>query len=205
MEGRKVINLFVKDTPSGAMCSSVIHEWARDKYDSVDVKYIDGDLEDSNINKEIHELVKLIHLARDEEADPCSHREIILIDFHPSNEAINDLKTLTKTHVTIHDFELEPRNGMVRNIIRRYFGFWKSKWPHGYRSLYDALGGSVWHQDIDWGVLVSLNRMHGTDELEHLFTAYLHDLKPHEHYNTYGLLDYFFEVFKPSRKYDGKQ
>ena len=91
MEGRKVINLFVKDTPTGAMCSSVIQEWAKDKYDSVDVKYIDGDFENSNINKEIHELVKLIHLARDEEADPCSHREIILVNFRPSNEAINDL------------------------------------------------------------------------------------------------------------------
>lgn len=199
MTNRKHVNLFVPDSPVGAICSSVIHEWAEDKYDSVTVVYCDVD----TVEQKIHDLVRLIHRADIENANPCSERMIIVVDFYLSMACVHELYSVKDTIVRIHDSWICGDNS-VEGIMKRYFGFFKRKWPSSYRSMCEVIC-SGWLFGFNWQPLNDLYDNLGADELEKLLTAYLHDLKPNDGFNVYDMGDYYFEVFTERKRYDSNQ
>lgn len=196
---RKHVNLFVPDSPVGAICSSVIHEWAADKYDSVTVMYCDDD----TVEKKIHDLVRLIHRADKEKANPCSERMVIVVGFWLSMACVQELYSLKNTAIRIHDSWLFGEDS-VKGIMKRYFGFFKCKWPSSYRSMCKVIC-SGWLFGFNWQPLYDLYDDLDADELEKLLTAYLHDLKPGDSFNVYDMGDYYFEVFTERKRYDSNQ
>lgn len=199
MPDRKHVNLFVPDSPTGAICSSVIHEWAEDKYDSVTVVYCDSD----TVEQKIHDLVRLIHRADIKNANPCSERMVIVVGFCLSMACVQELYSIKDTIVRIHDSWL-GRSDSVEGIMKRYFGFFKRKWPSSYKKMYKVVCSGLLF-GFNWQPLNELCSHLGADELEKLITAYLHDLKPNDGFNAYGMGDYYFEVFTERKRYDSNQ
>ena len=199
MTSRKHINLFVRNVPSGAMCSSVIHEWAKDKYDSVTVCYCN----ENELDTRIHELSKLLRLADSEGANPCIHREIIIIDMWPSKQSFNELKLLENTHTMVFSPRLSSSD-MVRHISKKHLGFFRSKWIYGYRSMYDSIDDRFDNR-MDWKVLKDFLLLRGAEELEHLITAYVHDLKPPLSFDSCDMIDYYYSVFVRRNEHDSNQ
>lgn len=199
MTGRKHVNLFVPDSPVGAICSSVIHEWAEDKYDSVTVVYCDSD----TVEQKIHDLVRLIHRADKEKANPCSERMIIVVDFCLSMACIQELYSIKDTIVRIHDSWLDGGD-VIEGTMKRYFGFFKHKWPSSYRKMYKVVCSGFLF-GFNWQPLKTLYGSLGADELEKLITAYLHDLKPNDGFNAYDMGDYYFETFTERKRYASNQ
>ena len=199
MTGRKHVNLFVPDSPAGAICSSVIHEWAEDKYDSVTVVYCDSD----TVEQKIHDLARLIHRADKEKANPCSERMVIVVEFLLSMACVQELYSLKNTEIRIHDSWLFGEDS-VKGTMKRYFGFFKHKWPSGYRKMYKVVCSGLLF-GFNWQPLNTLYGSLGADELEKLITAYLHDLKPNDGFNAYDMGDYYFEVFTERKRYASNQ
>lgn len=199
MTNRKHVNLFVRNVPSGAMCSSVIHEWAKDKYDSVTACYCDN----GEVDEKIHELCKLVRLADSEGVNPCTYREIMIIDMWPSKQSLNKMKLLENTHTMVYTPRITSSD-CVCYIEKRHFGFFKHKWLYGYRSMYDALHCQLDNQ-MDWNILKDFLLLRGADELEQLITAYVHDLKPPHEFNAFDMIDYYFSVFQRRNRDDSNQ
>lgn len=193
MTPRKHVNLFVPDSPIGAICSSVIHEWAKDKYDSVTVVFCDGD----SVEEEIHNLARLIHVAEREKANPCSERMIIVVGFYLSMSCFNELTSIANTKVRVHDSWVadEP----AEKIMKRYFGFFKNKWHHGYRSLHKAISAGFLF-GFRWDKLYEFHEIYGADELEKCLTAYLHDIDESALFNVYDMIDYYYDIFKERKQ-----
>lgn len=199
MPSRKHVNLFVPDSPVGAICSSVIHEWAADKYDSVTVVYCDSD----TVEQRIHDLVRLIHRADVENANPCSERMVIVVDFYLSMSCADELYSMKNTSIRVHD-SWACGGDVVGGVMKRYFGLFKNKWPGGYRKMFKTVC-SGWLFGFNWQPLNDLYDHLGADELEKLLTAYLHDLKPGDSFNVYDMGDYYFEVFTERKRYASNQ
>lgn len=190
MKGRKHVNLFVRDSPIGAMCSSAIHEWAQTRYDSVTVVYCD---DDSSVEQKIHELAKLIHLAERENANPCSERMIIVVDFFLSLSCVEEMQSIAGASFRIHDSWADSGD-VLEGVLRRYLGFFKYNWPHGYRKLREAVNHGLFFS-FDWSPLREFHETYGADELEKCLTAYLHDLDKTSSFNPYDMIDYYYDVF----------
>lgn len=199
MTNRKHVNLFVRNSPTGAMSSSVIHEWAKDKYDSVTVCYCDDEV----VDQEIHKLYKLIRLSESEGANPCGKREIIIIDLYPYRQSLNKLCSLENVHITVCNSMLLSGLEWVCRICKKYLGFFKHKWIYGYRSMYDIANSM--ERNIDLNILRDFIALRGAEELEHLITAYVHDLKPPFNFDTCDMIDYYHSVFVRRVEHDSNQ
>ena len=109
MKTRKHVNLFVRNSWAGAMCASVIHEWAKGRYDSVSVCYCEED----EVNEKIYWLYNLIRAANASHTNPCAFREIIIIGMWPEKEKLNLLAALPDIHITVHGAEYISANQRV--------------------------------------------------------------------------------------------
>lgn len=187
MEERKVLNLFVRNSPIGALCSSVIHEWAKGRFDVVSVVYCGKEEIDDKLNN----LHNLICLADSLGIKLCKKREVIVLHMWPKKGLLKKISSLDGVHVTWHDLWLSETQYACR-IIKRYLGFFKKKWIPGYRVAYENL---KYHPEwIDYRTLDDFVALHGADEFEHLITAYLHD-NPDNDFYSLGLLNYYDDVF----------
>lgn len=197
---RKHVNLFVADSPTGAMCSSVIHEWAKGKYDSVTVKYLK---DENDIDEELMRLYDLIKMAEQEHGNPCSTREIIVVGMFPCSQALKRFDSLKGVHITLFGEIIESYAERTRRLMKRYLGFFKRKWPHGYVELYHALKE---YDYTGWRrVLSTFVSNRGSEELEMLISAYIHDLKPKQEFNVFDMVDYYYAVFLRRNKNDSNQ
>lgn len=199
MKSRKHVNLFVPDTPAGAICSSVIQEWADGKYDSVTTVYCT----DRSVEQKIHDLVRNIRIAEKEGANPCQERKIIVVGFNISMACWHELRTLKNTSCNIHDSWMFAWE-ISTKIMKRYFGFSKRKWLFGYRSMYAAIDGGIFGS-FDWSPLWRLFNSLKADEFEKCLTAYLHDLPVNSAFNAYDMTDYYFDVFTERKLNDSSK
>lgn len=190
MKKRKIINLFVRNSPPGAICSSVIHEWAQGKYDAVSVCYCERE----EIDEKLYDLYKFIRLAEANDANPCSQREVIVINMCPCKQSLNRLSSLEGIHISVWGYESISSVQYARKMFKKYLGFFKKKWPNGYSKLYEAMNYTI--GEIDWKILNDFLKLHGADELQMLFTAYLHDLYPEQMFDALDMIDYYYSTFQ---------
>lgn len=187
---RKHINLFVRDTIRGVFFSSVVHEWANGKYDSVTVEYLDYE----DLGRRMHDLLKRIRVADYLSVNPCSERRIIVIGMKVPSGICNELDEMKNIICEEHDRILLDIDRWTRDVFKHFLGWRTSKWPYGYRALYDAIPTLNWRDELPY-----LRQVLGEQELEQLISAYLHDLHPPRTFNPYELRDYYFDVFKEKK------
>ena len=193
MTERKHVNLFVTDSARGSIFSSVIHTWAKDRFDSVTVLYT----EQEELPDELHSLAKHIRLADQCGANPCSKRLVVVIGMVIPKEIEDALLELDGVYIDQYAPSFIDYDRWMWRTIEHYFGHRKKEWPYGYQALYRAMKNAscAFFEELVW-----LHSCLGGQELELLITAYTHDLMPPASFSPWEMRDYYFEVFKQKQK-----